>query len=456
MCSSKLAKALIFSIAILPASLSRGQDFMEEVQKSSAELEAPQQVAGKMLLGGDLAGSNKYLLDAFPESTRTLAQAFVLGNMLFALAPETSYELHKKVAKELPDEPYAQLEWALQQHRQKEYAGAVEAYSVATKAMPDRAVFHGLQAECFIQLGKIDEAVAAWKRSEEATNGTLIDFESMVCEINGGFSPLQKRCLLIERVRAGDIDAAEELVVHDSEYTTDWWNSNVNSRFLRDDVELIRGMKSDDKADVDEIVRAVDIILAAEKNAEAAKSAFVQNHFLLDEEHTLPKRARLASHLMGILETHELMTSEAMRATWEEQITNRAMSEKSDVLFNIVAHLNLGTDRLAAIQDLAWKTTGGEVFATSRIVALDVNDKLTLDNPLLNEATERFPRNGVIAQSFLRCTISAKQPPKDALIQAIKAEYSHFSTGPGLYVRRSARKLRAYFQLLSQELEKKK
>lgn len=455
MYSSKLAKALILSIAILPASLSRGQDFMEDVQQASAELEAPQEVAGKMLLGGDLSGSTKYLMDAFPESTRTLSQAFVLGNILFAAAPEVSYELHKKVAKELPDEPYAQLEWALQQHRQKEYAGAVEAYSVVTKAMPDRAVFHGLQAECFIQIGRIEEAVAAWKRSEAAKNGTLVDLESMVCEINGGFLPLGKRCLLIERVRAGDLEAAEELVVHDAAYTTDWWNTNVNARFLRDDIELIRGMKSDEKKDVDEIVRVGIIILAAEKDAEAAKSAFVQNRLLLDDAHSLPTRAKLASQLFGILETHKLMKNDAMRTTWEEQLTDRALSEKSEVLFNIVAHMNLGTDRLPEIQDLAWKITGGEVFATSRIAALDANDKLTLNDPLLKEAIERFPRNGVIAESFLRCTIAAKQPTKDALIQAIKAEYSHFSMGPGLYVRRSARKLRAYFQLLSQELAKK-
>ncbi len=237
MMSLKLRNTFVVSVIVLHVVSSRGDDFMASVDKASAALEPEQEVAGKMLLSGDLEGSNKHLLDAFPESTRTSAQAFVLGNVLFQAAPETSYKLHQKVAKDLPDESYAQLEWALQQHRAKEYAGAAEAYAIVVKAMPHRAVFHGMQAECLIQTGKIAEAVDAWKRSEEAKSGTLIDFESMVCEINGGFTPIRDRCLLREKVQSGDADAAEELVLHDASFSTDWWNSRVNVQFLREDIQ---------------------------------------------------------------------------------------------------------------------------------------------------------------------------------------------------------------------------
>jgi hypothetical protein len=82
-----------------------GGDFTEEITVAFAGLETAQQEGGTLLFQGDLEGSTKRLLSVYPESTRTAAQAFVLGNLLFSIEPELSYKLHQRVAKEHPNEP---------------------------------------------------------------------------------------------------------------------------------------------------------------------------------------------------------------------------------------------------------------------------------------------------------------------------------------------------------------
>ena len=81
---------------------------------------------------------------------------------------------------------------------------------------------------------------------------------------------------------------------------------------------------------------------------------------------------------------------------------------------------------------------------------------LTLNDPRLGRAAAQFPENAIIARVVLGLTNEAKKPVTPALIQAIKAEYSHFSPGCGVFPRPSADGLRFYFKLLSAELAKAK
>jgi glutamate dehydrogenase (NAD(P)+) len=78
------------------------------------------------------------------------------------------------------------LEWALQQHRRKDFAGALKTYRTYLKMQPDYAPVFGLAAECAIRTDDITEALALWQKSERAGKGTLERFESLVCDVNGG------------------------------------------------------------------------------------------------------------------------------------------------------------------------------------------------------------------------------------------------------------------------------
>src|SRR6185312_438729 len=107
-------------------------------------------------------------LDTFPITSRTPAQNFVLANVLFKAAPANSYALHRLVAQQASAVPEALLEWALEQHRKKQYVEALRTYREYTRLDPDYAPVYGLAAECALRIGDISRAIDLWTKSEKA------------------------------------------------------------------------------------------------------------------------------------------------------------------------------------------------------------------------------------------------------------------------------------------------
>src|SRR5262249_9540470 len=149
--------------------------------------------AEELAAAGELEQANAKILEVFPAATRTPAETLMLGNVLFRQDPKASYELHKRAAAELPDERMAQLEWGMQQHRAKEYAGAAASYAQVVKDNRDFAPVYGLMAECLLRLGKTGEAVEAFKQSELSQGDSIEQFESWVCDVNSTTFPHRKR-----------------------------------------------------------------------------------------------------------------------------------------------------------------------------------------------------------------------------------------------------------------------
>ena len=232
------------------------QNFERTCGRTRAAITPALQAAEKLVVEGRLDEANQKLLAVFPAESRSAAQALTLGNALFTQAPKLSYELHKHAVKELPDEPNVILEWAMEQHRVGEYAGAAESYQQFAKANPRYAPVHGLLAECLLRSGKTREAVDAWQRSEEATQGTIEQFESLVCEVNGHKYPDRERVALREKARQGDLDAAEKLIALDGAFERDWWNKEPRRNYLELDLKLLGDAKFDDAERLREIVCA--------------------------------------------------------------------------------------------------------------------------------------------------------------------------------------------------------
>lgn len=134
---------------------SEDTNFKVEVASAAATLEEPSRAAGEVLLKGDIDAANQILFDTFPERTRSPAQKFALGNLLFRQEPKLTYALHREVAAALSTLPEVQFEWALQQHRAKEYAGALKTYEIVHRAWPEFAPALGLAAECAIRTGPL-------------------------------------------------------------------------------------------------------------------------------------------------------------------------------------------------------------------------------------------------------------------------------------------------------------
>ena len=165
------------------ASIARA-DVAADIAAESQKIFPIMSAAEGLLIEGRLDEANQKILDVFPEKSRTAVQAFVLGNVMYTQDAQIAYELHKRAAHDLPDAPEVQYEWAIDQHRAGEYAAAAQSYAVFSKANPNNAPAYGLCAECLLRIGKTKEAVAMWKKSLEAPQGTLIDFETLNCSVH--------------------------------------------------------------------------------------------------------------------------------------------------------------------------------------------------------------------------------------------------------------------------------
>src|SRR5687768_387729 len=138
---------VLITTILLSLPLHSRADLRDEMQQASSALIPALAQAESLIREGQHDQANRDILAVFPEQSRTPAQALVLGNVLFTQDYQASYALHQRAARDLPDDPIAQFEWALQQHRAKEFAPAAETYAKFLKTTPEHAPAWGLLSE---------------------------------------------------------------------------------------------------------------------------------------------------------------------------------------------------------------------------------------------------------------------------------------------------------------------
>ena len=430
-------------------------DIRAQLTEASSKISESVEKASDLLRDGKPDQATAALLGVFPESTRTPVQALVLANVLFQQEPRLSYTLHKFAAAQLPDHPNAQLEWAIEQHRAKEYDGAIFSYAKYSKAQPDHAVALGLAAECLIRTGKVREASDTWQKSEKATGGTLEDLESLVCEVHSGATPDRERALLMPKAAAGDIEAAEKLILLDCDWRRDWWNSGPHGEYLRHDLDLVVTAPIPASPRREALLAAGECWLARSRDADDSAEILKRRGFIVDPKATLPESGPVLSSVLAAALEGDAISRNDARAKLGDRILDQARKSKDAAAFNAAAHLYLGTPQLTDVDKLGWEATGDARFAVSYIVGkLASDEKLSLADPDLVKAIQQFPESAELAHVALVLAKREGKPLQPYLIAAIKAEYTHFSAGGPLTPRPSARPLRSYFGLLADELAK--
>jgi hypothetical protein len=428
----------------------------DDVRSASVALRPALERAEAMIVDGRLDDANDTLAAVFPEQTRTAVQSLVLGNILFRQDPKRAYALHQKAAAELPEQANAQLEWAMEQHRAREYAGAAAAYAKFTQSNPDFAPAWGMLAECLVRTGKLAQASAAWQRSEQAPRGSLTELETWICEVNARVHPDRQRADLIPRVKAGDIAAAEALIRLDSNFPRDWWNTVTMTKYLDRDLEMIKQIRFEDARLLKEIICAGECAQLVSDEQGAAREKLIKrlrdDGYLFDDASTLPRSGSSLATMLGLALKREAITVEDARRRWGEAILASAKASKDAELYNVAARLYVGTDQLAAIDEEAWAATGDERFAASLLVSRLAAGTLKLEDADLQKAAADFPENAMIAGLVVDLTAQTSKPLQPALVKAIQAEYSHLSTDRGVVQRASARRLRGYFVALARTL----
>lgn len=443
-----LCRAIFAGWIILNGVAARA-DVQAEMREASAALQPAMKDAEALVVEGRVEEAKQKLLAVFPAKSRSPVQTLALGDVFFKQDRKTSYALHQEAAQKLPNEPDVQFEWALEQHRAREYDGAAKAYARYTAANPNFAPAYGLLAECLIRSGKIREAVEAWQKSERATEGTITRLESLVCEVHQQDSPDLRRVGLREKARQGDIAAARDLIALDADFPVDWWNKVIRADYLERDLKLLEESRFKDSEQLNEIRCTGEAAMASKKGADVA-AVLREAGYLLDDQRSLPQNGITLSKLLGIAIQAKVISTADAREKWGATILERAKASRDVEAYNVAAYLYVGTKELPEIHRNGWEATGDERFAAGVVFDLALQSKLTLDSPELVKATKQFPENSLIAAQVVSLTAKAKKPMAAALVQAIKAEYSHFSI-PFPAIRPGAGALRGYFVLLAKE-----
>jgi tetratricopeptide (TPR) repeat protein len=429
---------------------SGAEDFQAELVRASSTLASIQEGLEQQVHEGKLAQANQQLLATFPKDQRTPAETLAMANMLYGMDAQSSYALHKEVAQQLPGEPLAVLEWAMEQHRAGDYAGALECYNKYSKAHPQFAPVHGLAADCLIHAGKTREAVTRWQESEKAREGSLETLESLVCEVYRDPTLERRRADLFGKAQQGDVDAAVRLVALDGKYERDWWNNGPNRANLEQDLRLLQALATNLR--IKAALCAGECMLKEDARAKDVEAILKRYGYLVDPQRTLPSDAIILSLMLGATVDVGVLNPSEARERFGDVLRDRARTSKDADLHNVVAYLYVNTESMAEIEKQAWEATDDPRFAAGYLTERLKHKSLTSDDPLLAKAIQQFPEDSWI---LLAAVAVSGSPSEDLVVRAIKAEYRHFSSGPGLILRPSARPLRAYFAALGRMLEKK-
>lgn len=402
--------------------------------------------ANELLAEGKWTEAVRLLNSVHPEENRTIDQSQALASFMFQLNPEQSYELHKVVASAHPDQELPNYLWAMEQHRRGEWRGALASYRLASKLMKDYAPTYGLAAECALHLGKVDEALELWSKSEKAQTGTLEEFETEVCRIHGPRPKHREREAFMTKARTGDVESAIKVIELDLEWPEDWWNGGPNKNFLKVDLKEFSSFQNPERELKLALLAAK---LAAEELPSNIISELLKEAGLLLRKPDLPSNGRVLSFLLTFILEQELASKETLTKSWGAIIATQAKKSKDPELHNALAWLHLDDEELVAIDLQGWKMTGDARFAASYLGGQMRSEKLTLDSPQLVQALKEFPDHYVVQSIPLGLTPRESPRYRSALIETIKADYKQLPRA-GVIPRPSARPLRQVFEELAE------
>jgi hypothetical protein len=422
--------------------------FDAEFQAMQPKLDKLKPVCEELMLQGKSRASNEKILAAFPEASRTAAEAFMLGNLLFENDRAVSYKLHQAAVKAEPEDALVNFEWALQQHRAKEYAGALAAYKKYTDQRQQvQGMIHALQADCHLQLNQIDEAVKAWQASEAAP-GTLEKMEEMVCAVNREPVPFARREELLAKVaEKKDAAAALELITLDCRWPHDWWNEVPHTRYLKHDLSVIGQTL---KLPVNDLrwrtMNCAAECALAEGDVKKIKASLTEWQLLIDSAKTLPAPGNLRRM---ILEKANSAKVASLKDFAEPLLADaRKSTDASDWHAALLASSPSDLAEHIKLEQEAWKATGDAAFMLGVLMLRDKQEPLKSDDPELVQAVKTFPLNGAIQRIALITAKRENKLTRELLAAAAKAEFHHFSSfmAPATIINRPrSNYLRAYF-----------
>lgn len=384
------------------------------------------------MIEGDIAGAVAQLLRAFPDATRTPAESLVIARHLWEFDASLARALLSGAYAREPNEPKVLLDWAMDLHRQEKHQEALECYEKVVQLRPQWVDIHGLAADCLLRLGRIDESVAAWKRSWPPDRGMAV----YLGHIRAKSWPYVRRAELLKKVRdAKDANSAMELIVLDCTAThginsiSVWIHHYTDSKddYLTHDMKVIEealGLPLSDPR-----MRAMKYITKMVSNACVwdPKECLRESGFLLDKDGSLPEHDGLR-HWMCYLAIGKANPAK-VRTSIGPRILDMARSRKSAEAWRALL-ASAPPDRVPARSMLireAWQSTGDPAIAA--IYLVHASSHLSWKPSAADEAAFRkdfdaivkaFPQDGLVMGAAVDAAKRMKWLTKSFLIEATK------------------------------------
>lgn len=396
---------------------------------------------------GRVSEGTQQLLDAVPESRRTPAHNFALGNILYRSRPDLTRVLHRKAVEALPDSMAAQLEYAMEEHRAGQCDAAARAYRKVLDHYPDREHLNALLADCMVQLGQYKPATEHWLKARHGQRH--ISIEKQINEIYGNIAPVQRRGEMLEKFRRGQSELAEAIIALDLDFDTDWWNGGTHERFLARDLAEIGKTLGPDSRRFRELKLWVDASTSERKLGEGLKEL----NLLRPPSGNLPVSSLVAYNLIRMALAESLTDTAFLLKAYETELRQRALADKAN---DVKAMQVLGflifdqrPDQLAEVDLAGWQRYQLAEYAASYLIELGKMGKLKLSSPELDAAVKQFPKNVRVQELALQEAEAAGKSAASLapyIARVITAEYTQLT---GLLGPRDSYKLKNLFAALA-------
>lgn len=405
------------------------------------EYDAAQEAGLPLLREGKLDEAVASLVNAVPEKKRTPAHAFMLGNLLFDLAPATSARLHEEAWRAEPGIPPVAYEWALQQHRAQRHREAEELYAalVAGEVFTSPPV-HALRADCLLHLGRFADAVQSWKKADAAQHHTEI--EEAVCWVYGPTSPYARRAAMLARAAKGEQGALEQAVLLDLAFDRDWWNVERQDELLQHDLALAKKAFGEGSArwkELDLLVRAKTALESGDPLQDMLRKLKKETGPKFDvageaktvgvwgENARLCESSLVASNLFELLTEQKLATEEELGTRFSKELRERGDKGDLDALEILAAiYSTTGDAQLAEIDRLGWEKHKDVRFGGSLLAARA--DTVKLDDPLLKGLLALPRKDAVVERIAYQAAARAKQSLVEPLARIAMAEFQSMAS----------------------------
>lgn len=402
---------------------------------------------------------HKLWLSAVPDEEKTVADFFLLGNVLFHAQPMKALELQQQAAKLDPGAADIQLELGMCLHKAGKYREAAAAYTAYTESPTAKTrgpgVFDALLADCLIRTGKYKAACDAWERVP--FRSYRIKIAHYAQKIHGDTSPFQRHYDLLTRARLKDIDAAMQLILLDCEWDWDWWTVEVNRDFLKaDSTEVAKLFPVDDKRVV--LMQAIaEYHSPKSPDAEQFATVLKGENLIIGDKPVLPDHGLLVSHAAQLVLENKLSTPakllEFHRARFEAELA-KAADEIDVEMVNVYASLlaqSERSDELSRVDRIMWQKTNAPRFAASYLVSL-VGDDKKATNQEVKRILSTHAEQRVVSSIALSLARKSEQPLTKPLAVAIAAEFKSLTPNP-LSGTRTSDRLNALFKALRQSVQ---